>query len=129
MPSYKYNGMIPDDDPRYQEGISIIISLFGTDTASVKFISENFYQKNFSKIKSIYITILKIVIPISVVFSVSIFVFRNFLSHSVLNKPNLEIGIFYIVLAILPMCLIHIHSESLRGMKKVELYAIIKYFM
>jgi hypothetical protein len=27
MPSYKYNGMIPDDDPKYQEGITIMIGL------------------------------------------------------------------------------------------------------
>ena len=27
MPSFKYNGMIPDDDPRYQEGITIMIGL------------------------------------------------------------------------------------------------------
>ena len=27
MPNYKYNGMIPDDDPRYQEGITIMIGL------------------------------------------------------------------------------------------------------
>ena len=27
MPSYKYKGMIPDDDPRYQEGMTIMIGL------------------------------------------------------------------------------------------------------
>ena len=27
MASFKYNGMIPDDDPRYQEGITIMIGL------------------------------------------------------------------------------------------------------
>ena len=27
MASYKYEGMIPDDDPRYQEGMTIIIGL------------------------------------------------------------------------------------------------------
>ena len=27
MPSFKFNGMIPDDDPRYQEGITILIGL------------------------------------------------------------------------------------------------------
>ena len=27
MPSYKYKGMIPDDDPRYKEGITIMIGL------------------------------------------------------------------------------------------------------
>ena len=27
MPSFKFNGMIPDDDPRYQEGITIMIGL------------------------------------------------------------------------------------------------------
>jgi hypothetical protein len=27
MASFKFNGMIPDDDPRYQEGITIRIGL------------------------------------------------------------------------------------------------------
>ena len=27
MASYKFKGMIPDDDPRYQEGITIMIGL------------------------------------------------------------------------------------------------------
>ena len=27
MASYKFNGMIPDEDPRYQEGITITIGL------------------------------------------------------------------------------------------------------
>ena len=27
MASFKFNGMIPDDDPRYQEGIMIMIGL------------------------------------------------------------------------------------------------------
>ena len=27
MASYKFKGMIPDDDPRYQEGITITIGL------------------------------------------------------------------------------------------------------
>ena len=27
MVSFKYNGMIPDDDPRYQEGMTIMIGL------------------------------------------------------------------------------------------------------
>ena len=27
MASFKFKGMIPDDDPRYTEGVSIIISL------------------------------------------------------------------------------------------------------
>ena len=27
MASFKFNGMIPDDDPRYKEGITIMIGL------------------------------------------------------------------------------------------------------
>jgi hypothetical protein len=27
MASFKFEGMIPDDDPRYQEGITILIGL------------------------------------------------------------------------------------------------------
>ena len=109
--------------------ISTLISLFGTDTASVKFISTNFYQKNYSKIKSVYLSILKIVVPISVIISLLIFFSRNILSDLLFNKINLEMGLFYTLIAILPLCSIYIHSESLRGMKKVELYSIVKYFL
>ena len=109
--------------------ISTLISLFGTDTASVKLISTNFYKNNYSKIKSIYLTILKIVIPISAIISLIVFSSSDILSDVIFNKPNIGIGLFYVIIAILPLCLIYIHSESLRGMKKVELYSIIKYFL
>tara|TARA_B100000965_G_scaffold59287_1_gene45347 strand:- start:5164 stop:6453 length:1290 start_codon:yes stop_codon:yes gene_type:complete len=109
--------------------ISTLFSLVGTDIASVKFISTNFYQKKYSKIKSIYLSILKIVIPISAIISLMAFLSIDIASDIIFNKPSIRIGLFYIIIAILPLCLIYIHSESLRGMKKVELYSIIKYFL
>ena len=109
--------------------ISTLISLIGTDTASVKLISINFYQKKYSKIKSIYLSILKMVIPISAIISLMVFLSIDVASDVIFNKPNIKMGLFYTIIAILPLCLIYIHSESLRGMKKVELYSIIKYFL
>ena len=57
--------------------ISTLISLFGTDTASVKFISSSYYQKNYSKIKSVYLSIVRIVIPISFLSSILLFLSSN----------------------------------------------------
>ena len=90
--------------------ISTLISLFGTDAASVKLISTNFYKKNYSKIKSIYLAILKIVIPISAIISLIVFSSSDILSDVIFNKPNIGIGLFYVMIAILPLCLIYIHS-------------------
>ena len=50
MPSYKYNGMIPDDDPRYQEGISIIIS-FGLNEKSKKNQKNKELSQSFKEMK------------------------------------------------------------------------------
>ncbi len=36
MASFKFNGMIPDDDPRYQEGITIMIGLGLNETSRPK---------------------------------------------------------------------------------------------
>ena len=36
MASYKFEGMIPDDDPRYQEGITIMIGLGLNDKSRPK---------------------------------------------------------------------------------------------
>ena len=36
MASYKFKGMIPDDDPRYQEGVTIMISLGLNDKSRLK---------------------------------------------------------------------------------------------
>ncbi len=109
--------------------ISTLISLFGTDTSLVRFVSENFYQQNYVKIKSVYLSVLKIVIPISLILSLVIFFSKSILSKFIFNISNIETGLFYSLIACLPLCLIHIHSESLRGMQKVELYSIIKYFL
>ena len=109
--------------------ISTLISLFGTDTASVKFISSSYYQKNYSKIKSVYLSIVRIVIPISFLSSILLFLSSNIFYEFIFNKQNIEVGFVYIIIAILPLSLIYVHSESLRGMHEVELYSIIKYFL
>ena len=109
--------------------ISILISLFGTDIASVKFISKYFSNGNYSKIKSIYLNILKIVLPISIILSISIYFLRFYISDFFFDDLGSEVGIFFSVLCIIPLSIIYIHSESLRGMKEVELYSILKYFL
>ena len=58
--------------------ISILLSLFGTDISSVKFISKYFSDRNYTYIKSVYVRVLKIMLPISLLLSVAIYLCRFF---------------------------------------------------
>ena len=42
--------------------ILVLLSLLGTDLASLKFVSQYLVNHNFSKIQSVYLTILKIIL-------------------------------------------------------------------
>ena len=54
MASFKFNGMIPDDDPRYQEGITIMIGLGLNEKSKQKL------KKNKEKVTNLDTTINKI---------------------------------------------------------------------
>ena len=69
--------------------IASILSRLGFDTASVKFVSENYFQNNYNKLRNIYYIILKIVIPFSLSLSVGFYFFASFFSD-ITNKPEIE---------------------------------------
>ena len=109
--------------------ISILLSLFGTDISSVKFISKYFSDRNYKYVKSVYIRVVKIMLPISLLLSIAIYLCRFFLSDLIFKNPNLETAISLSAFCIIPLSFIYIHSESLRGMRKVELYSLLKYLL
>ena len=47
----------------------------------------------------------------------------------IFKNPDLETAISLSAFCIIPLSFIYIHSESLRGMRKVELYSLLKYLL
>ncbi len=109
--------------------ILVLFALLGTDVASLKFVSQYVGDDNFIKIRSIYRTILKLVLPLSVLLSLILFFSKTCIAGNIFGDERMIIVLKYVALSILPMCLINIHSESFRGLKKVELYSIFRYLL
>ena len=100
-----------------------IVSVLGFDAASIRFVSED---TSISRSRSIYLKILKIVVPLGLLMSTILFFSSSFLSR-LFNELDLLNAIKYISLGILPLSLLHINSESLRGMKNIKLYSILRF--
>ena len=103
--------------------ISSILSVLGFDVAIIRFFSEN---KSIPRIKMIYLKILKLVIPLAFLISIIVY-FTSSLLADFFNDKDLLYSIKYASFGILPLSLIFINAESLRAMKKIKSYSLLKY--
>ena len=105
--------------------IFVIVSVLGLDSASIRFISEN---SSIDRIRKIYLYILKLIIPFSIFISLLLFCSSSFLATT-FNNHQLEQSFKLISFGILPLSLIYINSESLRGFEKIKLYSIFRFLL
>jgi O-antigen/teichoic acid export membrane protein len=106
--------------------ITAIIARLGLDTASVRFVSENYSKGKYSTLRKVYFTILKMVVPMSMLLSIGLFSLAPVLARNILNKPGMESLIRIASFGVLPFVLLFIHSGSLRGMKKIIHYSLFR---
>ena len=105
--------------------ITAIIARLGFDTASVRFVSENYSQKKYGILRKVYFAILKMVIPMSILLSVGLFFLAPILAE-IMHKPEMESLFRISAFGVLPFALLFIHSESFRGMKKIIHYSLFR---
>ena len=103
--------------------ILTVVSVLGLDSASIRFISES---NNDNRPKLIYLKILSIILPLSLLISLLFFSFSQYLLF-VFNDSNLSNSIKYISFGIFPLSIIYINAESFRGFKNISLYTIFKF--
>lgn len=103
-----------------------IIGKLGLDTSSIKYISHYAITRQPNALRLFYFNVLRVVIPFSIFLSLSFFLFSNFIADHIFHKPYLTNPFKIISLAIFPMVIIYINSESLRGLKKIREYTIIQ---
>ena len=105
--------------------ISTLLSVLGLDIASVRLISKD---KSAENVRSLYFKILQIVVPFSIFISIVLF-FSSSLISDLLTDKQLIHSLKLVSFGVLPLSIIYIHSEGLRGLKEVKLYSFFKYAM
>ncbi|NPA52252.1 MAG: flippase [Aquificae bacterium] len=106
--------------------ISSVLSRLGMDTALLRFAAEYSSQGKWNIVIDIYKKALKLVVPFSLIISVLIFVFSPYIAEYFFKKPYLASYFQLISIGILPLVLLYIHAEGLRGLKKIKEYMLLQ---
>jgi O-antigen/teichoic acid export membrane protein len=106
--------------------ISSVIGRLGMDTALLRFVAEYSSQGKWEVVKDIYKKAIKLVLPFSIILSITIFFLSGYIAKIVFKKPHLELYFKIASIGIVPFVLLFIHTESLRGLKKIKEYMLLQ---
>src|SRR5690606_36976266 len=102
--------------------VGIYIFKFGFDTALLKLSADLESRKERFKIKEIYLSIIKVIVPIAILITILLLFFSESLAIYLFNKPYLKSSLTIGAFILLPYVLILINSEGLRGLNKVSAF-------
>lgn len=106
--------------------IASVISKLGFDTAIVRFIASYVSEKKWQNIPKIYTVAIKHTVFSGIVVSAIVIFLAPFFSHTFFdNSPN-YLFIILITLGILPLSILQINAETIRGLKKVGMYSALQ---
>ncbi|REJ83062.1 MAG: hypothetical protein DWQ44_02815 [Bacteroidetes bacterium] len=106
-------------------GILVLAATFGKlglDVSLLRFIAGFARTNDFGSIRGIYLRTIRIIIPLSLLLSCLLYLLADWMSDEIFHKPYLADILRLNAWFILPLVLIMIHSESVRGLKKVRSY-------
>ncbi len=106
--------------------ISSVIGRLGMDTALLRFVAEYSSQGKWDIVKDIYRKAIKLVLPFSIFVSILVFFLSPYIAEFVFKKPHLEPYFKIAAIGIVPFVLLFIHTESLRGLKKIKEYMLLQ---
>ncbi len=106
-------------------GIFLVLGRLGLDMAIVKFVSDFASRDRSDLVRDIYFKMLKLIIPGSIVLGGGLFIFSDLLAERVFRSAQLSLYFKMAGVALLPMVLVHINSEGLRGLKRIKEHAFI----
>jgi O-antigen/teichoic acid export membrane protein len=103
--------------------IASILGRLGTDTALLRFVAEYSAQDRKDLVKEVYGKVLKIAIPFSVSLTIILFFSSPYISKYIFHKEHLSNYFQITSLAVLPLVLTFLNSQSLRAIKRIREYA------
>ena len=106
--------------------IASVIGRLGMDTALLRFTAEYTAKGEIGILKEIYKKALILVVPFSILVAISVYFLSPILADKVFHKIYLTNYFHIISFVIVPFVLLWIHSESIRGFKKIKEYMLLQ---
>ena len=100
-----------------------LIGKIGLDISSVKLIAEYKFKGYYSSVNEYYNKVQVIAVISSVILTFLLFFSAEVIADEIFSKANLGIYLKWFSPAIIPLTLLLITSESLRGLKKIKEYS------
>jgi len=106
--------------------IASVLGKLGVDTALVKFTAEYVAKMDPVILKKIYQKSMIIVIPFSIFISILVFFLAPILAEQLFHNSFLIMPFRLISFFLVPFVILTIHSESIRGLKKIKEYLLLQ---
>lgn len=99
--------------------IASVVSRVGLDNTLLRYVAAGASEQNWVEVKGIYTKAMIITIPLSILITVLVELSTFLLSIDVFDKPELEDPLRWMALAIMPLSLLSLYAEMLKGLKKI----------
>lgn len=99
-----------------------VFGKLGLDVALLKYVAEFSSRKDYASIKAVYVSAMKIILPVTFVISCVLYFMSGYFAEHILHKPYLEDLLKINAWLTLPLVLILVNSECIRGLKKIRAY-------
>jgi len=100
--------------------ISSVVARLGLDNALLRFIAINATHKDWGAVKGVYLLGTRIALVASAMVTLAVFLSAPFITSNLFNKPELLEPLRWMSFSILPLALLNLQAESLKGLKKVK---------
>ena len=100
--------------------IFVVIGSLGFDTALLRFVADYSSTNRWDLVKEVYLKALRLIIPFSLLLTILLFYCSPYIAKYIFNKDHLSIYIKLISFGVLPLVLLGINAECLRGVKKIK---------
>lgn len=101
---------------------AVIIGKLGFDVSLMRYIADFVSKNNHAAIKGVFIKAMKVIIPVCLLITLILFFASHFMAVTLFHKEHLEKVIRYNSIFVIPLVLLLISSECIRGMNKINLY-------
>lgn len=100
--------------------IGSVVGRIGLDNVMLRRIARSSVDERWGEVASVYGRGMLISVIASLVVFLILFGLTNFISIELLHTPDLEKPLYIMSFAIVPLSLVMLHAESLKGLKKIS---------
>jgi O-antigen/teichoic acid export membrane protein len=100
--------------------ITTVFGRMGLDHSLVRFTAENSAGDNWAAVKGVYLKGMRLALISSATSAVVMFAAAPFLADMVFHEPELAGPMRWMALAVVPMTLLILHAQMLKGLKRVS---------